>query len=603
MKLYKELNEYMKKIIYELSNNMKIKNKLMITYLTVVIATVSIVGIYLTNRITDVLTNNAITQAENNAETMKYRFEEVIKLTTRVSEMVYSDEKLHEMISKKYSSSGEVVSAYYDHAVLNNYVKYYKEFSSIDLYVDNNTLLDNSEISRTTDDIKRRSWYKRAIEDNGKISWVYKEDDLSSLYYLCLVRAIKNSEGVITGVLTINISPSVLKGISNNEKDDNNIIAVDNQTVSLIKNFTISDYILQGNIIKSSYDGMDNVIKTKFNRKQENYVIQKKINIEKAPDNEFQILIVLPKYSITAQTNKVILDSVFVVALVISLSLVIILYFSRTISRRINVLSKEMKRVVNGNLDIEDTIEGSDEIGQLYDDLITMMNSIKKLINDVYVEKIQKEKLKASQNEMELKMLASQINPHFLYNTLETIRMKAYCNDQREIADIVKKLGKLLRRNLEVSGKEVSLKSELDMMQNYLEIQSMRFNGMLTYDVEIASNISADRYMILPLLIQPIVENAFVHGIEEKSEKGNIKVNIFERDDNLVINITDNGIGIKEEDLNNIKNQLEVSNDNGKSIGMNNVNQRIKIYYGEKYGLDISSEYGEGTIVTLNLPR
>ena len=603
MKLYKELNEYMKKIIYELSNNMKIKNKLMITYLTVVIATVSIVGIYLTNRITDVLTNNAITQAENNAETMKYRFEEVIKLTTRVSEMVYSDEKLHEMISKKYSSSGEVVSAYYDHAVLNNYVKYYKEFSSIDLYVDNNTLLDNSEISRTTDDIKRRSWYKRAIEDNGKISWVYKEDDLSSLYYLCLVRAIKNSEGVITGVLTINISPSVLKGISNNEKDDNNIIAVDNQTVSLIKNFTISDYILQGNIIKSSYDGMDNVIKTKFNRKQENYVIQKKINIEKAPDNEFQILIVLPKYSITAQTNKVILDSVFVVALVISLSLVIILYFSRTISRRINVLSKEMKRVVNGNLDIEDTIEGSDEIGQLYDDLITMMNSIKKLINDVYVEKIQKEKLKASQNEMELKMLASQINPHFLYNTLETIRMKAYCNDQREIADIVKKLGKLLRRNLEVSGKEVSLKSELDMMQNYLEIQSMRFNGMVTYDVEIASNISADRYMILPLLIQPIVENAFVHGIEEKSEKGNIKVNIFERDDNLVINITDNGIGIKEEDLNNIKNQLEVSNDNGKSIGMNNVNQRIKIYYGEKYGLDISSEYGEGTIVTLNLPR
>ena len=97
MKLYKELNEYMKKIIYELSNNMKIKNKLMITYLTVVIATVSIVGIYLTNRITDVLTNNAITQAENNAETMKYRFEEVIKLTTRVSEMVYSDEKLHEI--------------------------------------------------------------------------------------------------------------------------------------------------------------------------------------------------------------------------------------------------------------------------------------------------------------------------------------------------------------------------------------------------------------------------------------------------------------------------------------------------------------------------
>lgn len=98
----------------------------------------------------------------------------------------------------------------------------------------------------------------------------------------------------------------------------------------------------------------------------------------------------------------------------------------------------------------------------------TMIESIRKLIEEVYVEKIQKEQLRASQRKVEFRMLASQINPHFLYNTLETIRMKAYCNGDKEIADIVKKLGEIMRRNLEVSGKMVSLQSELDLIESYL---------------------------------------------------------------------------------------------------------------------------------------
>ena len=143
-------------------------------------------------------------------------------------------------------------------------------------------------------------------------------------------------------------------------------------------------------------------------------------------------------------------------------------------------------------------------------------------IEEVYIEKIQKEQLRASQKEAEFKMLANQINPHFLYNTLETIRMKAFCNGDKEIADIVKKLGKIMRRNLEVSGKMVSLKSELDIIDSYLQIQSMRFEGMVKYELNIESSIKNDEYEILPLLLQPVVENAFVHGLEEKKEKGEV---------------------------------------------------------------------------------
>ena len=123
-----------------------------------------------------------------------------------------------------------------------------------------------------------------------------------------------------------------------------------------------------------------------------------------------------------------------------------------------------------------------------------MIKSIKKLIEEVYMEKIQKEQLRASQKEAEFKMLANQINPHFLYNTLETIRMKAFCNGDKEIADIVKKLGKIMRRNLEVSGKMVSLKSELDLIDSYLQIQAMRFEGMVKYELNIESSIKKEEY-------------------------------------------------------------------------------------------------------------
>jgi two-component system sensor histidine kinase YesM len=279
------------------------------------------------------------------------------------------------------------------------------------------------------------------------------------------------------------------------------------------------------------------------------------------------------------------------------------MYFSKTISERVDILRKEMHRVVNGDFYIVSRIEGTDEIGQLYQDLKTMIKSIKQLIEEVYIEKIQKEQLRANQREVEFKMLANQINPHFLYNTLETIRMKAFCNGDKEIADIVKKLGKIMRRNLEVSGKIVSLQSELELIENYLQIQSVRFEGMVKYELIIEESVRKDEYKILPLLLQPIVENAFVHGLEEKKEKGTIKIDILEKDDFLIIKVNDDGVGIPTQKLEIINEKLlSFEETNGKSIGMINVNQRIKIHYGRQYGLSIESEFGKGTTVTLLLP-
>jgi two-component system sensor histidine kinase YesM len=588
----------MKKNIRIIINNIKIKNKLIYTYLIVTIATALIVGTYLTTQMTNVIVNRAIENAENNSNTIRNRLEEVLNLTTKVSDLAYSDEKLISILKNRYQTYGEVINTYSNYPVLRNYLKYYRELSSITVYVDNDTILGNTEILRVSDKVRNEDWYKKAVSNSGKIAWRYTTDEFTGHEYLSLIRSIKDNNGVLVGVLVININPSILNDLISTEPD-NNMILLDGEVISLKNSYQIDKkqllkYNTQSNEI--------NVLKTKFNDK-DSYLILNSFKIEKTLENNFKVVTVLPIAQITDQTNKVIINSIIAITATIILAIIMIIYFSKNISNRIDLLRREMHRVVNGDFYIMTKIDGNDEIGQLYDDLNIMVESINKLINEVYLGEIQKEQLKLRQKEAEFKMLANQINPHFLYNTLETIRMKAFCNGDKEIADIVKKLGKIMRRNLEVSGKEVTLKSELELIEGYLQIQSMRFEGMVSYEMNIEDNIDTESYKILPLLLQPVVENAFIHGLEEKRNKGTIIINIFIKEKLLIVKICDDGVGIKLERLQEINKRLDCfEENNGKSIGLMNVNQRIKMYYGGEYGMKIESEFGKGTIVTLFLP-
>lgn len=591
----------MKYKIKNVINNIKIKNKLILTYLIVTIATVAIVGTYLTTQMTNIVVSRAIDESENNSKIIQHRLEEILNLTTKVSDMIYADENLNSILIKKYQSYAEVVEAYNNYTVIHNYLKYYNEFENITIYVENQTMLGNTEILKVSDNVRAETWYKNAISGSGKISWRYTKDELTNLYHLSLVRCIKDINGKQTGVLVINIKPSILKSIIDSDSK-NNAILLDGQVISAKDDYKIDEKELSKNTIKLTEDDSIRVLRTDFNN-EKCYMVLNSFKIEKTLENNFKVIIIFPINQITSRTNEVIINSIFAITATIILALIVIIYFSKNISSRIDILRREMHRVVNGDFYIMNSIEGTDEIGQLYEDLNIMIESINKLIEEVFVEKIQKEQLRASQKEAEFKMLANQINPHFLYNTLETIRMKAYCNGDKEIADIVKKLGKIMRRNLEVSGKMVTLQSELDLIESYLQIQSMRFEGMVGYELNVDNTINKDGYKILPLLLQPVVENAFIHGLEEKKDKGTIIIDISKKEQCLIIKVNDNGVGIKQEKLQEIHEKLTLYMDsNGKSIGMINVNQRIKIHYGKEYGLTVESKFGKGTIATLYLP-
>ncbi|MEN8078231.1 sensor histidine kinase [Clostridioides difficile] len=588
----------LKRIINKIINSMKIRTKLIISYLAIVIITVVMVGGYLTTRMNNIVVQNAIGEGRYNNESIKSRTEEILKLAINTSDMIYQDDNLHSIVKREYENYGEVVKAYNEYNMLSNYLKYYTEFNSISMYVENETILNGYGVVRVTDEIRESEWYKKAIKDKGIITWVYKRDEETKNYNLSLIRSINSiSKGQI-GVLEISINASELANVIMDERYKTSILM--DGIVVQSNNLPIGQVadLGEGETEASYYYD----IKEEYNDDGDHLILNT-FKLDKSFNNTFQVLVNVPVDIITMESRSVVEKSILIILCSILCSIFVILYFSKNFSNRIKTLRNEMHKVVKGNFNIKKSIGGNDEVSEVYDDLYIMMESINKLIDEVYIRKIQQEKLMVKQKEAEFKMLASQINPHFLYNTLETIRMRAFCNGDRELAGIVKKLGKIMRRNLEVSNENVSFESELELVKNYLEIQELRFKGKVEHEFNI--EVDANKYKILPLLLQPIVENAFVHGLESIKEKGKITVSVFEDLGYLIVEISDNGCGITKERLEFINNNLGKVNkkENGhQSIGMGNINERIKIFYGDEYGMYVFSELNIGTKVVLILP-
>lgn len=318
-------------------------------------------------------------------------------------------------------------------------------------------------------------------------------------------------------------------------------------------------------------------------------------------ESRFVVYITSSLDVITSSSEDLYYGYIWYVALCVILSVLVIILFVSMFTRRIKVLRDQMHHAANGGFELDLPLDGKDEIAELNSDLCQMVDSMQKLIDEAYSARIQSEQLKLTQVEAEFKALSSQINPHFLYNTLETIRMKAFCNNDKETAGLIKTLGKFMRRCLEVKDKFVTLESELEFTRNYLDLQAVRFGDRVSYSIlnEVDGN-----YNILPLIIQPIVENAFVHGIEGNKSNGLITVKIFYKGEYVYIDVTDNGQGISEEKLAMLNYKLmENASSNGKSIGVTNVAKRVKLFHGDEYGLTITSTVGKGTRVRIILPR
>jgi two-component system sensor histidine kinase YesM len=340
--------------------------------------------------------------------------------------------------------------------------------------------------------------------------------------------------------------------------------------------------------------------KTVF-EKQECFLVTVKIKPEYSK-NYYTLACIGPYKEIVKDVNETTMKECLPFIMCIAIAGCLIAVFSVHFSRQINQFRETMHDAASGNFDTVRHLDGKNELSMLYEDLNVMIADIQHLMDEVVAEQVQKEKLNSRQKEVEFKMLASQINPHFLYNTLETIRMKAIVNQQLEIAELTKMLAKIMRRNIQAGKKMVTLESEIQLVEYYLKIQNYRFGDRIQSEVIVDESVNAECY-IMPLIIQPLVENAFVHGLESVEMKGKLTIQVASTQNILTITVEDNGVGISQDKLKDIKEMLNDFDTLDRThIGVCNVNQRIKLQYGEAYGMVMESQEGQGTKVMLKMP-
>ncbi len=285
--------------------------------------------------------------------------------------------------------------------------------------------------------------------------------------------------------------------------------------------------------------------------------------------------------------------SIIIFTLIVSIIAVTISFgVSSSVAKPIKKLMKLMKMVENGDLTVKMNSEYNDEIGQLIRSFGQMIIKLNELMNKIYSDQ---QVLRKAQ----LEVLQSQINPHFLYNTLDSVIWMSRDNRNKEVIEMVMALTKLLRISLSKGQEIISIEDELIHVKSYLTIQGMRYKDKLNYEINVPEE--AYRYKILKLTLQPIIENAIYHGIKNSLESGIIKVNCEFESEKIIFIVEDTGVGMPPERVEELNGML-TSIGNGTGFGIRNVNERIKIHFGSEFGIKVQSTLGLGTKIFITIP-
>lgn len=458
-------------------------------------------------------------------------------------------------------------------------------------------------------DCNKYDWYKKALATQDTIFVpAHIEQIISNPRFkvFSIVKRIDSlhSVGKPAGVVKVDADYSGIESICdrvNMGKDGGLFIMDENNTIifSSIKNSPFNDLLTLAKGSESPY------ITTKIGRKS--YLLNSTI-IPSANWTIITINSINELNSSAIQTR----NTTFLMAIICSIfAIIILMIFTRSFLRPLMTVIKLMREVKRGNFQVEFPEQRKDEIGYLGSSFNTMVLRINSMMgeNTNLVKEVYEAKF--LQKEAQINALYSQIRPHFIYNTLNMISLLMQCGRNEKAIDNINKLSRLLR-GITHLNKEIPLEKEIGLLDSYLSIQRSRYDGRLEYSIEIDSHLYS--YNIPALIFQPIVENSVVHGCEKRKESTFIKIYSAIEDDLLIFSIEDNANGMNEESLEKLRNKVyNLENDmepenldlsgKGSGIGLVNVNRRIKIRFGDPYGLVIDSTQGVGTCVKIILPK
>lgn len=595
-----ELN-YKKRV--HLFKDMKFLHRMILIYLIGGIIPLLVMSIYTnmqTRKMMIKLTEE--TQAEE-LSVFSSSIRESMTVLDNVARLLCSNDEILKLTTRKYKNKTQFYSDYRKaNTVMEDYINFYEQdISSINLFLDNPTV-DTYDLNRINNlsyfkqSVRTQTWYKETVDCVDEGYWYFgaTSGDNEKDQTMQISRAVRDDNDDVVGIVVIQIQ---YDKVTLNEQRQDTAILYDDY------------YWISGNCSSLDYPFLKEEIQ-KINKsrvtKQISYGVEEYlISYERlqmdGSDDYYSVVSVQNYQDIMAEVNQISMQAFIPEIIGMIVSALLIFAFAASYSNRMFQLRVQMHRVAQGEYDEVERIEGNDEIGELYTELEQMMQDIRLLMSNVVDEQVQKEKLHTKQKEVEFKMLASQINPHFLYNTLETIRMKAVVNHQPEIVELVKMLAKTMRYNIQVTDRLVTLKEELQMVEYYLKIQEYRFGDRITSELTIDPDVDM-KARILPLTLQPFVENAFVHGLEEKACDARLVIHVYKKKDDIFIEIRDNGKGMDYYELGHLRKIMKDEQGDDNHIGVRNVNQRIRLLFGGEYGVEVDSEKNVGTKVVIHIP-
>ncbi len=415
------------------------------------------------------------------------------------------------------------------------------------------------------------SWYEKKDQNNNRIRKISKP--------------IKGKNPMYTlGYIDIYFDLSELKDLLRNSNVRGTLALLDeNNNILFSPNYEkVSSYIKENEDLLNK----SNIYKNNI------YKNEDLVSIRVDAQTKFKYLsIIEPEdLNIFEVKFKICLLSLFCITIILLITYIIISTYSFKLKRLVSCI----KKIESGDLDTRLNIEKEDDeldmIGMRIDH---MSESLSYNINKNYISEVK-------QKQAELSALQAQIKPHFLYNMLEVIRMCSLANGNRDVANMIYSLAGMFRYSTYNNGSMVSINEEIKYCKMYLDLCCTRYRGILNYKINMDEEIK--EYIVPKFILQPIVENSINHGITKDSDNNLIEINIQKENQYIEILISDNGLGISNEDLEKIKQNLKKDLQKTKSIGLMNINSRLKLKFGENYGLYISSELNRGTIVKIKLP-
>jgi two-component system sensor histidine kinase YesM len=586
--------------LWKIFGKISIKTKLVMLLITQILIPLVLIGFLSYKNSESIIKENSTDYSRDILHMIRLRLDDYINNLIQISQDLLYDEKIYEALMSD-SSIEDPLKIYESQSSVNSHLKMVvisrPEIRSLCIYTNDGKVFYQ-------DDNTREAGFRNVLPYEEMLGQARKEKGKPSLYIMSdgqraqdiyMIRQINDRDSFEElGLLIMHVKKEILDQVYQGLTGNLENIMILSPNMELIASRDYDDLSVMTDVLNESIEGY---MGEKIDEKAGMFISYITQQITGWKIVSYVSLDVLYKDANTLKNNIIMLC----IAAVIVLSFVTLI-IAVNIVKPINNLVNGMKKVQSGE-GIRLEIDREDEFGFLQRAFNEMASEIHHLVNWVYREQL-------TRKEAELKALQSQINPHFLFNTLEAINWMAQLNDVPEISDTVSDLSDLMEASIGRDDRLITIEEEFRYADKYISLQKRRFGDK----IELIKDIQSDVYDIkIPrLLIQPLIENAVYHGIERNRGRGTINLNAYRDEQGRVcVEVIDNGAGMGPEELEELNARLAMDNDTyfknlgGKkrtSIGIENVNRRIKLFYGENYGLKMESRIGEYTKVTVTIP-